>query len=1059
MVLLGEPAVILPDGSRPRLGGKVVALLAYVVLEGDLLRRRSVAGLLWPDADEGRARDNLRLTLHRLRKHLGVAADGWLVVDRQHLGVRRDKECLTVDVHELLSGELEVEAVGPLADIVPKGCPEYSAWWTMWAERVRATAITQLRDAGGEALAAGDPGRAAALGRRLLASDDLAEAGHELSVRASLATGNRDEARRLVARCTTLFRERLGVEPPVVITALIDQRPDTANRDLGNRGLPLATRPLPTPLTPFTGRDAEVATLVAAIEQRSSRLLSLIGPGGSGKTRLALEVARRTARCFDEGAVMVPLDRVRRASQIAAAIGAALGWEGVDMAANPLVDLCRRLADREVLIVADNVEHLLPDDAAAILSTITRRCPWVVVLCTTRRRLGVMGEDAHALAGLSYPDEVVPDMERYDAVKLLVDRLHRVDKRVRLEPDTAVAIRDICALVGGSPLGLELAASATSTQTLAEVAATLATAPADLPAALRGVPARHATLASVFAHTLALLEDRDRDVVIALAIFRGGFTSEHASAVVGADPPTMARLSAASLVDREPSGRYRMHELIWQLASASLAARGDHDELARQHSHRYLGDLVAAAETLNRSGAAKLIEQLDADRANIEAAWETAVAAGDERRLRAASAGVVSWSANAGGAEEALRMVQAAAALTDDPAARARWLLREATLVNMNAPDLDTVEPPLLAGRELAGRVEEDSCEHADLRARFDLLWGVQLAELDSRFGDSEETLRRAKRTAERVEDAVLSAFIELRLGYNDLNAGRFERAETLMAGAEQALLAAGHVRGAAVCRKGLAHVRDERFDLWEAYQRILTAIERVETLGNRVWRAHAAELHADVLVRLGLHDAGVAEARRVIKVLRAAGVDTHTREALMVLGKGLLAMGHDDAGERAMAASVRALGGHGAANARRYRYFTWSRFLLRRGRWAEAEAAAAELVGLNERIGNHPLAAAGRILLAEAAIGEGRTQTASEALAEAWPVIEAKVECLLDPLDTLAECQRIATVLGDDTIASQAHQLADARLRSVAASITDPDVVRAFLDSAPARTVRAQAP
>ena len=104
-------------------------------------------------------------------------------------------------------------------------------------------------------------------------------------------------------------------------------------------------------------------------------------------------------------------------------------------------------------------------------------------------------------------------------------------------------------------------------------------------------------------------------------------------------------------------------------------------------------------------------------------------------------------------------------------------------------------------------------------------------------------------------------------------------------------------------------------------------------------------------------------------------------------------------------------------------------------------------------------MAAAGRILLAEAAIGEGRTQTASEALAEAWPVIEAKVECLLDPLDTLAECQRIATVLGDDTIASQAHQLADARLRSVAASITDPDVVRAFLDSAPARTVRAQAP
>lgn len=1059
MSLLGEPGVILPDGSGPRLGAKALALLAYVVLEGDRLRRRSVGELLWPDSEEGRARDNLRLTLHRLRRQLSVADGGWLAVDRDHVGVRRDQRELTVDVHDLLAGRLDVGAIGPLTNIAPEGCPEYAAWWSMWAERVRAAAIAQLSEAAGNALAAGDPVRAAALGRRLLDLDELAEVGHAVLVRASLARGDREEALRLATRCTTVFRDRLGVEPPVGITSLVDLRPDSAKGELGNRGQPLATRPLPTPLTPFTGRVTEIATLTAAIEARTTRLMSLIGPGGTGKTRLALEVARRTARLFDEGAAMVHLDRLRRASQIPAAIGAALGWDGVDMAANPLVDLCRRLAEREVLIVADNVEHLLPDDAAAILSTITRRCPWVVVLSTTRRRLDVAGEDVHALTGLAYPAKVVPDLERYDAVKLLVDRLHRVDKRVRLEPDTAGAIRDICALVGGSPLGLELAASAITTQTLSEVATTLATAPTTLPAALRGVPARHATLAAVFTHTLGLLKDADRDVVVALAIFRDGFTSEHASSVVGADPPTLARLAAASLVDRGPNGRYQMHELIWQLASAALHQRGDRGDLAQRHRHRYLDDLVTAAEALNRSGAAKLIEQLDADRTNIAAAWDAAVAAGDEERLRAASAGLVSWTANAGGAEEALRMVRTAAAMTDDPAAGARWLLREATLVNLNAPDLDTVEPTISDGRELAARLEPSSVERADLCARFDLLWGVQLANLGSRFGESEETLERARRTAERAKDPVLTAFVELRLGYTHLDAGRFECAETLMGAAEQALLAAGHVRGAAVCRKGLAHVRDEQFDLWGGYQRILTAMERVETLGNRVWQAHAAELHADVLVRLGLYDAGVAEARRVIRVLRAAGVDTHTREALMVLGKGLLAMGQDEAAERAMIASVRGLGGHGASNARRYRYFTWGRFLLRHRRWAEAEATAVELVDLNERIGNDLLAVAGRVLLSEAAAGGGRTAIASEALATAWPVVEDNVECLMDPLDTLAECQRVAMALGNDTIASRAHQLADERMRSVAGSITDPDVVRAFLDSAPARTVQAQTP
>ena len=1063
LTLLGTPGLTLPDGLDARLGEKSLALLVYLSLEHDQTHRRSnLADLLWPGMDEGRARDNLRLTLFRLRRRFAVAEAGWLIADREFIGVDLRPTAgphLRVDVHALLDGSLSMDLIRPLGDAVPSDCARYRSWWLAWAERTRTASVSQLHAAARTSLAAGDSAGAETLASALLDIDELAEGGHEILARAALARGDVDGARSRVAACTRLLAEQLGVRPSSALTSVVDEVTTdavvTSPGDPDRRGHPLDTRPLPASLTPFTGRQDEVARLVSTIDRRDARLVTIAGPGGTGKTRLALEVARASGRTFDEGAVFVPLDDVTHARQVPSMIGSALGLSGVAVAADPLDDLCRRLADREVLVVADNVEHLLADGVAAILATLARSCRWVVVLCTSRQPLAVSGEDVHTIEGLSFPAAVDEDIDRYDAVALLLDRLRRMDKSIRLDPTTVEPIQQICAMVGGSPLGLELAASAIAVQTLPEIARTLRDAPGTLPSTLVGVPRRHADLNAVFAHTLDCLEDVDRDLVLRLSIFRGGFTSEHAAAVADADPTALARLCAAGLLQRGTTGRYRMHELIWQMAQDTQPPTADRAGLARRHSDRYLHDLAKSSDALNRAGAEKLVERLDEDRANIAAAWEFAVAHTDEGRLRAASAGLVSWAANAGGGTEAHRMVRAAGPLAQAPEARARWLLREATLANLNSADLSDIEPTVTAGMACLDLLSDDHPAKDELRARFDLLWGVQLVELGTRFPESRVVLERARRAADRSGDPTLSAFVELRLGYHALEVGDFDTATDLMCSAAEALTSAGHVRGAAVCRKGLAHVHDERFQLWAAHTEITAALHDVETLGNRVWEAHARELEASVLTRLGLYEQGVSTARAAIETLRSAGQDTHLRSSLVVMGAGLAALGRREEAGRAMATGVRSLRAAGAANARRYLFFTWARFLVDDARWAEAELVTAELIELHRRVGNHLLEAAAHALHARVLVGAGRHALAGRHLDAAWPVVQGNVDRLMDPLETLMECAVTASALGNDHDGARAHELAAERLREVATTILDPHVRRCFLESGPATAVQ----
>ena len=1049
--LLGAPEITGSDGVPVRLGGKPTALLAYLVLEHDRRHSRaSLAAMFWPDRGDA-ARDNLRLALHGLRKALGPDLP-WVESDRTHLRCRPERGELSVDVLDLLAGSLPPGRVAAPADIVPAGLPEVAAWWAGWDARIRTAGTTLLHGAALEALSAGRPLETLMLGQSLLDLDELSEVAVEVMARAHLALGQSAEARGLVERLEQRTAEVLGVRVGEHLRALVDQPTEPArDEDPPGRVTTLPTVPLPTPLTDFTGRTAEIATLQQAIRERRSRLLVLVGPGGVGKTRLALETARSVATWFDEGAVFARLDGLHRAVEIPGAIATVLGLPSIAAAADPLEELCLRLGEREVLIVADNVEELVDDGAADVLVELLQRCPWTVVLATSRQPLGTPAEELVLLDGLAHPERVTDDMADYDAVRLLLDRLQRVDRTVGLDEETARPIQRICQLVGGLPLGLELAASAARTLSLTEVTALMEASPAELPAHLIGAPERHHDIKALWEHTTSALHPDELAVLVRLAVFRGGFTPEHAAGIAHASGEVLRRLCDASLLQRDQQGRYRMHELIRQIAAVELDRRVDADAVRRAHRHRFLADVADAADALDRAGAAKVTERLEMDRANILAAWERAAAAGEEPLLREASGGLVGWAATTGGVDQAIRLMERAQPLAEHPRDRALWQLRIATVANMGGLPLDELDARVAEARALV----EDDDDAVGLRARLDFLLGVALVEQDSRLEESRTLLRRALETDTGDDDVAFKAFVKLRLGFQALDTGDFDTAVELMRQSVDDFQSVGHLRGAAMGAHGLAHLHNERHDLWQAHQSIDHAASLFDELGSPVWITHAAHLRAEILVRLGCTAQAIDLLEEVIAAFRSHGLDDHISEALVPRAVLLHRAGSTDRAETTFAAAVSGLRNGGDGNVIRYLLFAWARFLLDRERWLQADLVGMDLVELNQRMDNGVLVAAADAIRARAALGEGDRAEARDHLERAWPVVVDRVETLFEPLETLLDCHLAWTALDEPDRARAALDLARRRLRTTARQITDPTVRSAFLSSPAAVLVR----
>ncbi len=398
--------------------------------------------------------------------------------------------------------------------------------------------------------------------------------------------------------------------------------------------------------TLFLGRSREIEELGALLDNPSCRLLTLVGPGGIGKTRLAMEVASRKREAFPDGLFFVPLAPLNRSDDLLTAIAGATPFRFQQDDRSPRDQFFAYLGEKQaqrLLLVLDNFEHLL--EGVAIVSDILAATTNLKILVTSREALNLQEEWVRQIAGLAYPhQENGRAIEDYSAVQLFVERARRIRGDFDLAEDSKSVV-DVCRLVEGMPLAIELAVGWLTTLRPADIAQELQQNLDILATRSRNLPERHRTLRSVFNQSWQLMSEGEREVFPKLSIFRGGFTREAAQAVAGASLQTLARLIDQSLVRLNAAGRYEVHELLRQYGAEQLAAAGQAETVPQTYIDYYLGLLHRLEPDIKGHQQLAALDTIATDFENVRHAWQHAI---EQRRYGALSQAVESlqWFAD-----------------------------------------------------------------------------------------------------------------------------------------------------------------------------------------------------------------------------------------------------------------------------------------------------------------------------------------------------------------------------------------------------------------------------
>ncbi|HEX2541335.1 MAG TPA: tetratricopeptide repeat protein [Caldimonas sp.] len=669
--LLGSPTLEHAGELRPLAFERRNQLLAYLALKQSWVTRAELAHLLWPELEDRLAYTNLRKILFRLQ------ALPWSDRIETQVGALRFQ--VATDVVDFETALREQRLADALAlrrgEVLAGFDDDANEAWTSWLGFERDRLRVAWRQAALERLGADiDPAEGVELSARLLESDPLDEAALRRHMawlgRSGQAAQGRLAYRDFVAR----LRSELGMAPSAELAALHDS--------LGTASAPLppaATAKARGPVEDgFVGRQVELRRIAARLAQDDCRLLCLTGPGGIGKTRLAQRALHELAPAFADGAFFIPLEDVADAAELAARLA-----REIDVRPAGGRDLLEQVIDalrgREMLLVLDNFEQLAA--AAPVLQTLLEACPRLKLLVTSRVRLGIALEWLLPLEGLPSPElEDADRIEAFDAVRLFVNAAHRVEPAL-IASSEAAAIVEICALVEGLPLALELAAAWTRVLSCQSIAAELRLGTELLRADDAGRPARHASVDVVFDHSWQLLSPAEREALARLSVFRGGFSADAARAVAGASLPVLGALADKSLLRKE-GDRIHLHPLVQQLASARLGdgdARASAEEAHASHFHRMLRQLREPTE----KGEREALRQVETEFENCRVAWRWAAQHGSAQLLRKSAEAMVQYCDYQGRLDAAMGLVgEALEALAEpaDPSLEALLLSKTAHL-------------------------------------------------------------------------------------------------------------------------------------------------------------------------------------------------------------------------------------------------------------------------------------------------------------------------------------------------------------------------------------------
>jgi predicted ATPase len=376
---------------------------------------------------------------------------------------------------------------------------------------------------------------------------------------------------------------------------------------------------LPPEPTAFIGRRDELAEIKQHLLE--TRLLTLTGPGGIGKTRLALKTAEGAAGDFEDGCFFVALAPISSVEHLIQTIAEAVKFP-LATHEDPQYQLLRYLQKKQILLVMDNFEHLL--DGVGFVSEIIQAAPTLKILATSRERLNLQSETLLNVSGMAFPDFADPnDTQNYDAITLFVQSARKVHPGFDPPPDELGQIANICQVVQGMPLAIELAAAWLHILNVDEIADELEQGFDILASELRDTPERHRSIRAVFNHSWSLLDQTEQEIFMRLSVFRGGFMREAAQQVAGASLQQIAGLVNKSFLSHDPdSVRFEVHELLRQYAQERLWETSEYNVCAQgAHAAYYAEFMQQRWQQLKGSRQMLALAEIEADIENVRAAW------------------------------------------------------------------------------------------------------------------------------------------------------------------------------------------------------------------------------------------------------------------------------------------------------------------------------------------------------------------------------------------------------------------------------------------------------